>query len=79
LGKNHTRETNISSIYQYSDTLGNQLTIPENALDGKYSDSRFDCAGSIVQQPVPEAWWQVTLKSISKIFKVNLVFRNDGE
>ncbi|XP_048779630.2 uncharacterized protein LOC125683012 [Ostrea edulis] len=72
LGMHHRMGTSLSTIYVYS---GISKTTPEKALDGKYYVHHLDCANSDDTKAYREAWWEVTLKSISKIFKVNLVFR----
>lgn len=75
LGTLHRASTSISTEYVYENLDGNPRLIAEKALDGKYYDHPNDCAGSVVNEPIGEAWWKVTFKSISKIFKINLVFR----
>ncbi|XP_052689783.1 uncharacterized protein LOC128167874 [Crassostrea angulata] len=74
LGKSHLNNTSISSIYVGT---GDVRLIAENAFNGQYSDYIPQCAGT---QPVAwsqTAWWQVTFKSLSMIFKINLIFREE--
>lgn len=75
LGTLHRNSTSISTEYVYENLDGNPRLIAEKALDGKYHIHPHECAGSDVAQAFGEAWWEVTFKSISKIFKINLVFR----
>ncbi|XP_062578281.1 uncharacterized protein LOC134240189 [Saccostrea cucullata] len=75
LGIHHRRDTSISTVYKYYDLPGEPALTADKALDGKYYVHQHECAGSDVNKPFGEAWWQVTLKSTSNIFKINLVFR----
>lgn len=75
LGTLHRGSTSISTEYVYVDLPGSPVLSAEKALDGKYYYHPNDCAGSVVAQAIGQAWWEVTFKSISKIFRINLVFR----
>ncbi|XP_055997811.1 uncharacterized protein LOC130047228 [Ostrea edulis] len=48
---------------------------PDKAVDGFYSFQRHQCFSSSHSNNI-SAWWEVTFQSISKIFKINLVFRD---
>nr|XP_011434355.2 uncharacterized protein LOC105333199 [Crassostrea gigas] len=71
LGMDNRNETNLSSVYHY----GYAELTADKALNGNYSIHHTDCAGSANDTSRPYAWWQVTFKSVSKIFKINLIFR----
>ncbi|XP_048779632.2 uncharacterized protein LOC125683013 [Ostrea edulis] len=67
LGMSYRNTTTASSEY-------GDLT-PDKAVDGFYSFQRHQCFSSSHSNNI-SAWWEVTFQSISKIFKINLVFRD---
>jgi hypothetical protein len=50
---------------------------PEKALDGKFMDiQKGECASTGLNDK-NHAWWETTLDSVSRIFKLNLIFRKN--
>lgn len=68
LGMLHRYNTGISSVYESTLTA-------DKALNVLYSNYREDCAGTTEIGSYQNAWWHVTFKSLSTIFKINLIFR----
>ncbi|XP_034308055.2 uncharacterized protein [Magallana gigas] len=75
LGMEYKEETKLSSVYQYDETYSFAKLTADKALNGKYSHHPTDCSGSVVTGVRPNAWWRVTFQSVSKISKINLIFR----
>lgn len=68
LGMHHRYNTGISSVYESTLTA-------DKAFNVLYSNYREDCAGTTEINSYQNAWWQVTFKSLSTIFKISLIFR----
>lgn len=75
LGRLHPNKTSISSIYSHKD---GELTA-DKAFDGNYFNYFGECAGTKENGNThnEKAWWEVTFRSISTIFKINLIFREE--
>lgn len=71
----YKEETKLSSVYHYDETYSFAKLTADKALNGKYSHHPTDCSGSNVTGFRPNAWWRVTFQSVSKISKINLIFR----
>ncbi|XP_048779628.2 uncharacterized protein LOC125683011 [Ostrea edulis] len=74
LGRSYRKTTTASSRYTYQNS--NPLT-PDKALDESYYIHSDDCFSSNDEHTNTSAWWEVTFRCISKIFQINLVFRED--
>lgn len=75
IGMDNRKETELSSVYQYDATYSYAKLTADKALNGNYSNHPTDCAGSAVTGNRSCAWWRITFQSVSKIFKINLIFR----
>ncbi|XP_055998162.1 uncharacterized protein LOC130047378 isoform X2 [Ostrea edulis] len=74
LGRSYRKTTTASSRYTYQNSK--PLT-PDKALDESYYIHSDDCFSSNDEHTNTSAWWEVTFRCISKIFQINLVFRED--
>ncbi|XP_034319453.2 uncharacterized protein [Magallana gigas] len=70
--KSHRYNTSISSVYVGT---GDVPLTADKAFNGQYSNYLSQCAGTKQDLWNKTAWWQVTFKSLSMIFKINLIFR----
>ncbi|XP_062574576.1 uncharacterized protein LOC134236424 [Saccostrea cucullata] len=76
LGQLQKETASMSSVYRYRDT--NIALNASGALDGKFRNHmKGDCAGTNVEEAYKHAWWNITLSRLWRIYKINIIFRED--
>lgn len=72
--------TDQSSTYSYSRTKPKISLTANRTVNGEFLDhQRGDCAGTDVNKMHTQAWWNISLPDLAIIYKINLMFRENGK